>query len=110
MRKDRRSDLNVASRTLRVTCATGEDPDVESSLERFAALYQQAMAARRADDFYRFPPSYFSRLASLGSHLAIVSAWLDDQLAAAGLFLAGRDYAHYHLACANEIGMKHRAA
>ena len=110
MQKGRRSDLNLARRTLRVTCTTGEDPEVESSLERFAALYQQAMEACRADDFYRFPPSYFSRMASLGSHVAIVSAWLDDQLAAASIFLAGRDYAHYHLACSNEIGMKHRAA
>ena len=110
MRKDRRSDQNVARRSLRVTWTSGEDPDAELNLNRFAALYEQAMEAHHADSFYRFSHSYFSRLALLGSHLGIVFAWLDDHLAGASIFLAGRDYAHYHLACANEIGMKHKAA
>jgi len=110
MRKDRRSDLNVARRMLRVTWTSGDDPNVQSILDRFAALYEETMAARNADNFYRFPAPYFSRLASLGGSLGIALAWLDDQLAGASIFLAGRDYAHYHLACGNEIGMKHRAA
>ncbi len=110
MRKDRRSDLNVASRTLRLSWATGENDDVESNLDRFAALYEEAMEARHAASFYHFPRAYFSRLALLGRHLGIAFAWLDDQLTGASIFLAGRDYAHYHLACTNEIGMKHKAA
>jgi hypothetical protein len=110
MRRDRRSDLNIARRALRVTWTTGEDPDVQLSLDRFSALYEWAMESHHADNFYRFPASYFSRLASLGNHLGIALAWLDNQLAGASLFLAGRDYAHYHLACRNEIGMKNRAA
>jgi len=110
LRKDRRSDLNVARRSLRVTWTSGEDPSVQSTLERFSALYDEAMESRHADDFYRFPASYFSRLASLGSRLGIALAWLDDHLAGGSIFLAGDDYAHYHLACGNEIGMKHRAA
>jgi hypothetical protein len=110
MRKDRRSDLNSASRMLRVTWTNGADPDVESSLDRFSALYEQVMESRHAEDFYRFPPSYFLRLASLGSRLGVAFAWLDSQLAGASIFLAGRDYAHYHLACGNEIGMKLRAS
>jgi hypothetical protein len=109
MRKDRRSDLNVAGRILRVTWTSGEDDDVEANLDRFCAIHDQAMERHRADHFYRFPPSYFSRLASLRRRLGIAFAWLDDQLAGASIFLAGRDYAHYHLACANEIGMKHGA-
>src|SRR5271170_1091209 len=110
MRKDRRSDLNFARRMLRVTWASGEDPDVQLTLDQFSALYEQAMESHRADNFYRFPVSYFSGLASLGSRLGISLAWLDDQLAGASIFLAGRDYAHYHLACGNEFGMKQRAA
>jgi hypothetical protein len=110
MHKDRRSDLNVARRMLRVTWTSGEDPDGQSTLDRFFAIYEQAMESHHADSFYRFPASYFSRLASLGCRLGIALAWLDDQLAGASIFLAGRDSAHYHLACGNEIGKKHRAA
>jgi hypothetical protein len=110
MRKGRRSDLNLARRTLRVTWTNAESLDVASNLDRFVALYEQAMEGRRADDFYKFSPAYFSRLASLGHHLNIAFAWMDDQLAGASIFLTGRDYAHYHLAAGNEIGMKHKAA
>ena len=110
LRKDRRSDLNVARRMLRVTWTSGEDHDLESGLIRFSALYEQAMEAHRANDFYRFSPSYFSSLTSLGRRLGVAFAWLDNQLAGASIFLAGSDCAHYHLACGNEIGMKLKAA
>jgi|SRR5271154_130522 len=110
MRKDRRYDLNFASRALRVTWASGEDPEVEVNLDRFSGLYEQAMESRHADSFYKFPRSYFSGLASLGQRLGIAFAWLDNELAGASIFLAGRDCAHYHLACGNELGMKHKAA
>jgi Acetyltransferase (GNAT) domain len=110
LRKDRRSDLNVARRSLRITWTSAEDPNLQPTLDRFSALYEQAMESRHADSFFRFPASYFSRLASLGSGLCIALAWLDDQLAGGSIFLAGRDYSHYHLACGNEIGMKYRAA
>jgi hypothetical protein len=110
MRKGRRSDLNFARRTLHVTWTNGESPDVGSNLDRFVALYEQAMEGHHADDFYKFPPAYFSRLASLGHSFNIAFAWMGDQLAGASIFLAGRDYAHYHLAAGNELGMKHKAA
>jgi len=110
MRKGRHSDLNAAHRTLRLKWSGGEDDDAVMHLERFAALYAKSIEAYRGEDFYKFPLSYFSRLASLGSHIGIASAWLENQLAGASIFLAGRDYAHYHLAAVNEIGMKHKAA
>jgi hypothetical protein len=110
MHKDRRSDLNVARRMLRVTWTSGTDPDVGLNLDRFAELYTRTMESRHADDFYRFPSAYFRRLASLGSRLGIALAWLDDRFVGASIFLAGRDSAHYHLACGNEIGKKYRAA
>jgi hypothetical protein len=109
MRSDRRLDLNQASRKLRVTWTGGEDKDVEPELKRFAALYYEAMESRHADRFYKFPPVFFSRLASLGPFLGIAFAWLDEHVAGANLFFAGRDYAHSHLAAVNEIGRKHGA-
>jgi hypothetical protein len=66
MHKDRRSELNVARRRLRMTWTSGEDPDVQSTLNRFFALDEQAMESHHADSFYRFPASYFSPVASLG--------------------------------------------
>jgi hypothetical protein len=108
--KDRRWDLNRAFRTLRVTWTSGEDNDVESKLELFTALYYEAMETRHADSFYKFPPAYFSHLASLGPSLGMALAWLDEHLAAGNIFLAGRDYAHFHLAAGNEISRKYGAA
>jgi Acetyltransferase (GNAT) domain len=110
MHKGRHSDLNLARRTLRVTWASGEDRNVESHLDCFAAMYEQTIEAHGADSFYRFPAAYFSRVALLGQRLGIAFAWQDDRLAGASIFLAGRDWAHYHLACGSEIGMRFKAA
>jgi hypothetical protein len=110
MHKDRRSDLNVARRTLRVTWTSGEAlmcsrPSINSlhCMNRQWNLITLTVSIG-------FPAAYFSRLTSLGGRLGIALAWLDDQLAVASIFLAGRDSPHDHLACGNEIGMKHRAA
>jgi len=110
MRKGRRYDLNSARRTLRVTCTSGHDADAESSLDLFYAIYERTMERHRADDFLRFPRSYFSRLASLGPSLGIAFTWLNDQLTGASVFLAGHEFAHYHLSAVNDIGMKFGAA
>lgn len=110
MRKGRRSDLNVARRALRVSWSSGADRDAGVYLERFAELYDKSMEARGSGAFYRFPLSYFSRLTSLGENLSLALAWLEDELVGASIFLTGRDYAHYHLAAVNEIGIKHKAS
>lgn len=110
MSKGRESDLNAARRVLRVSWTSGEDADADSRIQGFAALYDQSMEARAGEKFYRFPRSYFSRLAELGRHFGIASAWMGDELAGASIFLAGRDYAHYHLAAVNETGMKFKAS
>ena len=108
--KNRRWDVNRASRIFRISWTSGEDKDVESKLELFTALYHEAMEFRHADGFYKFPPAYFSRLASLGPSFGMALAWLDEYLVAGSIFLAGRDYAHFHLAAGSEIGMKYGAA
>jgi len=109
MRKDRRSDLNRAQRTLRVTWALGDDRDVALSIDRFSTIYNLALDRHRADDFHRFPPSYFSRLTALRDRLGIAFAWLDEELVGANIFLAGWNYAHGHLAGVNEAGLKYGA-
>ena len=110
LRRDRRSDLRHARRTLRVTWTEGEDRDVEVSLNLFSQIYNQALARHGANDFYRFPPSYFSHLAALGRHLSIAFVWLENELVGANIFLAGWHYAHGHLAGTNETGLKNGAS
>lgn len=109
IRKGRKSDLNVARRSLRVSWTSGADRDIEQNLHHFQTLYKQTMDGRDADGFYKFPAPYFSRLASLGDQFAVALALLDDEPVGGCIFLKGRDYAHYHLAAANEIGIKYRA-
>jgi CelD/BcsL family acetyltransferase involved in cellulose biosynthesis len=106
MRKDRRSDLNRAQRTLRVTWALGDDQDAELSIDRFSTIYNLALDRLHSHDFHRFPHDYFSRLVALRDRLGIVFAWLDEELVGANIFLAGWDYAHGHLAGMNETGLK----
>lgn len=110
MRKDRREDLNRARRNLRVTWKSGEETDIESSLDLFFRIYGNALQQLQADEFYRFPRSYFSRLAALGPQLGLAFVWLGDELVGANLFLAGVRFAHGHLAGTNDVGRKNGAA
>jgi Acetyltransferase (GNAT) domain len=104
------ADLNRTRRTLRATWKGGEDHDIEASLDPFFLIYSQALDLLDADDFYRFPRSYFSHLAALGHHLGIAFVWLGDELVGGNLFLSGPNYAHRHLADANETGRKYGAS
>jgi len=110
MRKDRREDLNRARRNLRVTWKPGDEPDIEASLDLFFDIYGHALQQLQADEFYRFPRSYFSHLAALGPQLGIAFVWLGDELVGANLFLTGWKYAHGHLAGTNEMGRRCGAA
>jgi hypothetical protein len=110
LRRDRRADLNRARHSLRVTWKGGEDHDVEASLDLFSRIYSQALDALDADEFYRFPPKYFSHLSALGHRLGIAFVWFGNELVGANLFLAGWNYAHGHLAGTNETARKYGAA
>lgn len=110
LRKDRRSDLNLARRALRVAWKGGEDHDAEASLDLFFKLYSQSLDKHHSDEFYRFSPSYFSHLAALRSHLGIAFVSLGEELMGANMFMAGSVYAHGHLAFTNEAGKKNGAA
>jgi hypothetical protein len=110
LRRDRRADLNCARRTLRVTWQGVRDSDVEASLNLFIRLYSQRLNRLSADEFYRFPASYFSHLAALRWRLGIAFAWRDDELVGGNLFLAGWNYAHGHLASTSERGREYGAS
>jgi hypothetical protein len=110
LRRDRRAHLNRARRLLRVSWMSGEDRNAEAGLELFSQIYGKALDVLDADRFYRFPARYFSSLRFLERQLGIAFAWLGDELVGANMFLAGRKYAHGHLAGIDEAGRKHGAA
>jgi len=110
LRKGRCSDMSLASRTLRVSWSTGEDDVAEQNLAIFSSLYHELMDRNGAENFYRFPNSYFTGLKSLGTRLGIAIAWYEDKPAGGSLFLLGPHYSHYHLSAANDVGRKHGAS
>lgn len=110
LRRDRRSDMRLANRTLRLTWSTGDEEDAEQKLEIFAALYDQLIARTAAESFYQFPLRYFRKLKTLGTRLGIALTWLEDEPVGGNLFLAGPCYAHGHLAATNDVGRKYGAS
>lgn len=110
LRRDRRADMRLASRSLHVTMSTGEDEDAETKLGIFSNLYERLIARNITDSFYRFPLPYFLRLRRLGARLGIALAWHGDEPVGGNLFLAGPRYAHGHLAATNEVGRRNGAS
>ena len=110
MRHGRGADLRRANRELHTSWTGGDDAAVETSLGIFRILYQESLSRQRADDFYNFRSQYFSQLTRLGSQMGIAIAWRGEMPVAATLFLAGRRFAHYHLAGMNEQGRKYGAS
>ena len=110
LRRDRRADMRLAGRTLRVTWGNGEDDDVETKLDIFSGLYDKLIDYNRAESFYRFPRRYFTKLARLGKRLSIALAWHRDDPVGGNLFLVGSRYAHGHLAATNDAGRKYGAS
>jgi Acetyltransferase (GNAT) domain len=110
LRKDRCSNMRLASRTLRVSWNTGEDDLAERNLGIFSSLYCELMDRNGAESFYRFPNSYFTGLKSLGTRLGITLAWYEDKPVGGSLFLFGPHYTHYHLSAVNDVGRKHGAS
>jgi hypothetical protein len=110
LRRDRRADMRLADRNLRITWNTGSDDDAETNLGIFSTLYDELIHRNAAENFYSFPRSYFTELKTLGTRLGIALAWHGDEPVAGNLFLAGPRYAHGHLAGANDIGRKYGAS
>ncbi len=109
MHKGRRYDLKKARSALRVSISTGQE--AKQSLDTFRGLYRESMERVHADGFFFFSEAYFNHLADeLDEKFAIATAWAGDRPVASSIFLADRDFVHYHLAASNEDGKRHAAA
>jgi Acetyltransferase (GNAT) domain len=82
----------TARNKLRKAQRAGLEVHRDDDLERFCALYHQAMRRLEAREFYLFGIEFFRQLAELGDDLVILDAGI-----AAGLFLCGGGAMHYFL-------------
>ena len=104
MNENRRSRLNVARRHLRVLWGGSEIPMPEA-LRLFRQVYEHRMGQVHASAYYYFPEEYYTALGAQ-TNLGVALAWLGEELVGGQLFLADRQFAHYHLGGANENGLK----
>jgi len=110
MHRNRRSDLIFARRYLKLRW-TSEDKAIHEHLTIFRDLYEERMDELRARDFYHLPPEYYSQLMDgLAGDADIAIAWLNDEPVGAAIFIAGRDFAHYHLSATNNAGRAYKAS
>jgi hypothetical protein len=111
LRKGRRSDLGFARRRLNLTWASDKPSTAHESLQLFRVLYEHRMDQLQAGKFYYFPPEYYTELASgLGTDLDVAIAWLGDEPVGGAIFIAGREFAHYHLSATSELGRLYKAS
>lgn len=105
MSKGRKADLNVAARAgVEVVW------DAPDALERFRAVYDDTMRRIGAGEFYFFPPEYYNALADgLADHLGVALALREDEVVGGALFLAGWEWAHYHLSGTTDVGRETKA-
>jgi lipopolysaccharide/colanic/teichoic acid biosynthesis glycosyltransferase len=74
-----------------------------ATLAGFAALYEETMRQRGADDFYLFPPEYWETLlVGLGDRVVLLEALDEEGVAASILCLATPPWLHYHLGASAE--------
>jgi Acetyltransferase (GNAT) domain len=104
MNENRRSRLNFARRHLRVLWSGSGIPMAEA-LRLFRQVYELRMEQVHASPYYYFPEEYYTAL-SERTNLGVALAWLGEELVGGQLFLADRQFAHYHLGGANEKGLK----
>ena len=68
-----------------------ETDDDWTCFEDFVAPYHRTMSRNRAGSHYFFSADYFQRLRmALGPHIRLIVTKLDDQVAAAGIFVEYR--------------------
>ena len=99
-----RGKLNRARRRLHILVSESGTPMAEA-LRLFRQIYEYRISQLNAGPFYYFPKGYYTCLTE-GTKLAVALAWLDDELVGGGLYLADRQFAHYHLGGTNENGFK----
>ena len=104
MDENRRTRLNRARRRLRVLWSGSGIPMAEA-LRLFRQVYEHRMGQVHASPYYYFPEEYYTALGER-TNLGVALAWLGEELVGGQLFLADRQFAHYHLGGANENGLK----
>jgi GNAT superfamily N-acetyltransferase len=107
--KGRQYDLKRARAACRVRVAEG--PQASADLIAFQAMYRETMARLHADKFFFFPDEYYQHLADeLGDSFAVAMTFAGDRPVGSAVFLAGRDFGHYHLSGTNDEGRRNGAA
>jgi len=107
--KGRLYDLKKARSCLQLRIAQGQE--LAEDLEFFQQLYAEAMKRVNADEFFFFSPAYYDHLAEeLGERLVVITAMSHDRPVSSAIFLADREFAHYHLAASNDEGRRCGAA
>jgi methionyl-tRNA formyltransferase len=109
MNKGRRYDLKKARSALNLRISEGTN--ALDDLKIFRTLYRNSMERVHADQFFFFAHDYFDHLATkLGDKFAVFTALAADRPVASAIFLADRNFVHYHLAGSNDEGKAHGAA
>jgi Acetyltransferase (GNAT) domain len=103
----RRLRLNRARRHLRVLWSGSEIPMAEA-LKLFRQVYEIRMTQLNVIPYYHFSEEYYTALGER-TNLAVALAWFGDEVVGGHLFLADREFVHYHLGAANENGLKFNA-
>jgi Acetyltransferase (GNAT) domain len=104
MTASRRWRLNRARRHLRVSWG-GSEISMPEALTLFRQIYEYRMARVHASPYYYFSEQYYTTLAER-TNLGVALAWDGNELVGGQLFLADRQFAHFHLSGANENGLK----
>ena len=86
--------------------SAGLGTEANPGVGQFQPLYEETMERAGADQFYFFPPEYWTALDRLGDGLMRFDAYHDEEVVASALCLASPPWLHYHLGAASEIGRK----
>ncbi len=86
--------------------SAGLGTEANPGVGQFQPLYEETMERAGADQFYFFPPEYWTTLDRLGDGLMRFDAYHDEEVVASALCLASPPWLHYHLGAASEIGRK----
>jgi UDP-perosamine 4-acetyltransferase len=99
----RRRNLKRARAALSVRISQGA-ASAEGLID-FCGLYRESMDRVHADSFFFFEDRYFDCLSrGLGDRFVLIMAYSEGRPVAGAIFLADRDFVHYHLAASNEEG------
>ena len=78
--------------------------------ESFRKLYNGTMSDLHAEDFYFFPPEYYSEYKQTFKDESLLClATYDGKIIAGSMFMYSEDYAHYHLSARDRVFSRYAA-